>query len=69
MRRAYRDLVASRVIVNTKTEKAFRGILWSEQRELLVLRDAHLLEHEADTPVDGEVVIERTNIDFIQVLT
>jgi small nuclear ribonucleoprotein (snRNP)-like protein len=67
MRRAYRDLVASNVIVSMKTDKAFRGVLWSEHRELLVLRNAVLLEHDQEVDVDGEVVIERANIDFIQV--
>lgn len=68
MRRAYRDLVARRAIVNLKTDKAFRGILWSENRDLLVLRDTVLLEHGQETLVDGEVAVERSNIDFIQVL-
>jgi small nuclear ribonucleoprotein (snRNP)-like protein len=68
MRRAYRDLVAARLIVNTKTGRTFRGLLWEDRRELLVLRDATMLEGRADTVVDGEVVIERGNIDFIQVL-
>lgn len=68
MRRAYRDLVAERLIVNLKSDKAFRGILWDESKELLTLRDTTLLEHGKEAPVDGEVVIERANIDFIQVL-
>lgn len=68
MNRAYQDLVASTVIVNLKTDKAFRGILWSQHRDLLVLRNAALLEHGQETDVDGEVVVERANIDFIQVV-
>lgn len=68
--RAYRDLQASTIIVNLKTEKAFRGILWSMNKErLLVLRNAELLQHGAETPVDGEVVIDVANIDFIQVVS
>lgn len=67
MRRAYRDLVARRVVVNLTTGKAFHGVIWSEQRELLVLRDVTLLEDGQETRVDGEVVIERDRIDFIQV--
>jgi small nuclear ribonucleoprotein (snRNP)-like protein len=68
MRRAYRDLVAKRLIVNLKSDKAFAGILWTDSKDLLVLRDATLLEHGKEASVDGEVVIERANIDFIQVL-
>lgn len=66
--RAYRDLIASTAIVNLKTDKAFRGVVWSTNRQLLVLRSAILLEHGHETPVDGEVVIDVANIDFMQVL-
>lgn len=68
MRRAYRHLVTQTVIVNLKTDKAFRGILWQERRDLLVLRDAELAEHGDTTSVDGEVLIDRDNIDFVQVI-
>jgi small nuclear ribonucleoprotein (snRNP)-like protein len=68
MTRAYRDLLATSVIVNLKTDKAFRGVLWTQHRDLLVLRQATLLEHGQETPVDGEVVVERSNVDFLQVV-
>lgn len=68
--RAYRDLQASTIIVNLKTDKAFKGILWSTNKDrLLVLRNGVLLEHGNETPVDGEVVIDVANIDFIQVVS
>ena len=58
-----------RVIVNTKTERAFRGVLWRKRWGYLVLRNAELLKGSGETaPVDGEVVIERGNVDFVQVL-
>jgi len=57
------------VIVNTKTEKAFRGVLWRQTGEYLVLRSAELLKPRGEvTAVDGEVVIYRGNVDFIQVV-
>lgn len=67
LRRAYRDLITKSVIVNLKTDKAFQGVLWQQRRDLLVLRNATLLEQGKEAPVDGEVVVERANIDFIQV--
>lgn len=67
--KAYRDLQASSIIVNLKTDKAFRGVLWSQNRGLLVLRNVSLLEYGEETEVDGEVVIERANIDFLQVIS
>jgi small nuclear ribonucleoprotein (snRNP)-like protein len=58
------------VIVNTKTDKAFRGVLWERKRGYLVLRNAELLKPKGETaPIDGELVIEASNIDFIQVVS
>ena len=61
--------VRRRVIVNTKTERSFRGVLWRTSWGYLVLRNAELLKSSGETlPIDGEVVIERANVDFVQVL-
>jgi small nuclear ribonucleoprotein (snRNP)-like protein len=60
--------VKRRVIVNTKTDQAFRGILWRRRWGYLVLRNAELLKGQT-VPVTGEVVIERDNVDFIQVVS
>ncbi|MFJ3794944.1 hypothetical protein ACIPSJ_01510 [Streptomyces sp. NPDC090088] len=50
-------------------DKAFSGILWAKRGPLLVLRDAELLEAgRVPQPVDGEVVIERSKVEFTQVL-
>ena len=58
-----------RVIVNTKTDRAFRGVLWQRRRGYLVLRECELLKRGAETAkVDGEVVVPAENIDFIQVV-
>lgn len=58
-----------RVIVNTKTDRAFRGVLWKRTRGYLVLRNAELLKAKGETaPLDGEVMIESSNVDFIQVV-
>ncbi len=57
------------VIVNTKSEKAFRGVLWKRTGEYLVLRNVQLLKPRGDvTDVDGEVMILAANVDFIQVV-
>ena len=57
------------VIVNTRTDRAFRGVLWRKARSYLVLRNAELLKSKGETvPMDGEVVIPAENIDFLQVL-
>lgn len=58
------------VIVNTKTDRAFRGVLWRVARwRYLVLKNAEMLRgRDEPVPIDGEVVIERANVDFIQVV-
>ena len=58
-----------RVIVNTKSDRAFRGVLWRKARGYLVLRDAEILKAKGETtPMDGEVMIDSSNVDFIQVI-
>ena len=58
-----------RVIVNTKTDRAFRGVLWQRRRGYLVLREAEILKRGVETAkVDGEVVVPADNVDFIQVV-
>lgn len=56
--------------VNLKTGKAFRGVLYERQREFLVLKGAELFDapRSAPVPIDGDVVIERQHVEFIQVL-
>lgn len=63
-----RTAVRKRVVVNLK-DQAFRGILWAKRGPLLVLRNAELLEAGRDPyPVDGEVIVERSQVQFTQVL-
>ncbi|MGW4250591.1 hypothetical protein [Streptomyces californicus] len=50
-------------------DKAFSAVLWAKRGPLLVLRDVELLEAgRQPQPVDGEVVVERARVEFIQVL-
>jgi len=57
------------VIVNTKTDRAFRGVLWRKTHGYLVLRNAEMLKSKDETaPLDGETVIPAENIDFLQVV-
>jgi len=57
------------VIVNTKTQLAFRGVLWARRADYLVLRNAELIQPGGQTDIDGEIVIERANVDFLQVMS
>lgn len=63
-----RTAVRRRVVVNL-ADKAFSGILWAKRGPLLVLRDVELLEAGREPQrVDGEIVVERSQVEFIQVL-
>jgi len=48
---------------------AIEGVLWSARGPWLILRKAQLLKiGVGPSPLDGEVIIERSNVAFIQVL-
>ena len=58
------------VIINTKTGKAFRGVLSSTWFGLIVLKKAEMLRPGGETmPIVGEVVLYKADVDFIQVIT
>jgi hypothetical protein len=58
------------VIVNMKDDPtAIRGVLWSSRGAWLTFRDCSLLPPTGNpTRIDGEVVLHRDNLAFLQVL-
>lgn len=59
-----------RVVVNlvSDTDLAIGGVLWQARGAWLVLRKAEMLRaKEAPVPIDGEVLIHRGNVSFIEV--
>lgn len=61
--------LARKVIVNLKEGRAFSGVLWERRADFLVLRNAELRNPgAAPQPVDGEVLVFRADVSFIQVL-
>ena len=71
MARTYGRLAMSRrVMVNLTSGSAIQGVLWDERGPLIVLRDARLhVDGGNQAPLDGEVIIERSRIDFVQVVS
>jgi small nuclear ribonucleoprotein (snRNP)-like protein len=64
----HRTLVRRKVVVNLHSNRAFVGILWAQRGPLLVLRNAIMHEPGAKpSPIDGELVVERAQVEFIQV--
>lgn len=62
-------MLRRRVIVNLKTEKAFSGVVTRKVGPLLEIRDSELLEGgRQPVKMDGAVLVERANIDFVQIL-
>lgn len=62
--------VLRRVVVNTKTGKTFAGYLWRRRWGLLVLKRAELIAPGgAVSPLDGDLVVPASNVDFLQVVT
>jgi hypothetical protein len=55
-----------RAIVNLKTGRSFEAVIWSSRGRYLALRDASLLTGQMQQKVDGEVVIAKADIEFVQ---
>jgi hypothetical protein len=57
------------VTLVSDSETAFKGVLWRSRGPWLVLRDVSIIKaRTAPLLVDGEVVIHRANLAFLQVL-
>lgn len=60
-------LEARRVVVNLKSGRAVDGLVVRRTGDVLFLKNAVLLEPGAEpAPLDGETVVERAEVDFIQ---
>ena len=67
-RLAWRRLVRRRVMVVHSSGRSFEGVLWARRGPLLVLRNASVSEAGVMVEADGEVVIERSHVAWLQVL-
>lgn len=68
--RVWRSRLRRTVIVQLKSGVSFEGVLFEAYPEALVLRNAVAHEHGPKgepAPVDGEVVLLRQDVAFIQV--
>lgn len=65
----WRLVRARRVVVNLRSGQAVDGLLVRQAGPLLFIAEGQLMEgNSSPIPLDGQAVIERQNIDFIQVL-
>lgn len=58
------------VIVNLKHDdsSAIKGVLWSARGPWLTFKQCELLKPGVTTAIDGDVVLPRSNVAFLQVL-
>jgi hypothetical protein len=64
-----RIVVARRVSISLKAGPSISGILIHQRGDLLVVAEARLLEEGSPpVPLDGEVVLERAAVSFVQLL-
>jgi hypothetical protein len=59
------------VVVNliSEPDTAIRGVLWSVRGSWFVLKNAAVLKPQLEPlAIDGDVIIHRTNVAFVQVL-
>lgn len=69
MRRRRRSLERKFVLVALKSGASLRGVLWSHAGDLYVLRHAEYLEpHREPVILDGSLVVDLDNVEFVQVL-
>ncbi|PHP52635.1 hypothetical protein BW737_008880 [Actinomyces ruminis] len=65
--RTYRHLIAANVIINLKTGTALAGALVKQSGPLLFLRNVTIYAEGREPQLaDGEIVVERGEIEFIQ---
>ena len=67
-RLAWRRLVRRRVVVVLDNERVIEGVLWARRGSLMVLRDASVHEQGRQTAADGELVIDRSRVQWVQVV-
>ena len=61
-------LTLDTVVVHTESA-SFKGLKAAVHDDCLVLREAMLIEPEAQTLLQGEIVIPRDNVLYLQIVT
>jgi small nuclear ribonucleoprotein (snRNP)-like protein len=57
------------VIVNTKSGSAWAGVLYSCDKQALVLRNVEAVgegENRTNLPMDGEIILLLSDVEFVQ---
>lgn len=66
---SHRYVLHRRVVVNLLSGTAISGVITKSSGPLLILRDAQVMQPDSQpSDVDGEIVVDKSNVDFIQAL-
>ena len=64
---AQRLVIRRRVLVQLHSGRAFTGVLYRRRGRLIVLKNAEMLEPgNQPTTMDGEVVLDRGEVEYVQ---
>lgn len=63
-----RRLIRKNVVVNLETGDVVRGVMWGHRGGYLTLRNAEVFGSGQFTAADGEIVVERRRVSFVQVV-
>ncbi|QHB37233.1 RNA binding protein [Gordonia phage Gudmit] len=60
--------VHQRVVINLKSGTTVIGVVTAKKRTFCIVRDAEIVEPGSHpVPADGEVLVEKAHIDYIQI--
>lgn len=62
------DVTLETVIVNTPTGRSFKGLKSAVHDDCIVLKHVIVLETDASTTIEGELVIPREQVEFVQLV-
>lgn len=66
LRRYIDGMERESVVVHTKTGSSISGVLISVHRDCVVLRHAKLLSASGSVVIDGEAIVPRAEVEWIQ---
>lgn len=64
--RLIRRRLKERIVMTLKSGEAFNGLLCEIDMKTVVLRDAKVLNGTNPVPVDGELIVARADINYLQ---
>lgn len=64
--RVFLNLVKERLVITLKNGECFEGVLLAHDRKVIRLTEAKQLGREANVPVDGELYLIRSEVNYMQ---